>query len=383
MAPKRQTIDGLSARVRPRTYADMHTPTPRRIVNDIQVKQHIVIKPTITEENKIERQAINSAKLMIGQYSKVATQTVSPIQAQTPTPKVQQMPQKLVERPASLRPPVETMRPAHSIAEMLQSIQGPVESAPDTASQHPHEDIDEKRNSLRDVVSRMFENKRSITITTMSLLLMVGGVVALVSSFTTNKIVGEQVQALTEVASVSIDNESLASDEGLPSEDPVPESVVNAFTTPADEPRYIDVPKLKNKKTRVLKMGLDGSNSIKTPRTTWDTGWYEGSSKPGDSVGSALIVGHVSGLTSGGVFYNLYRLVEGDEIKVEMGDGTIYTYRVVGKEEVPLDGINMNNYLISKDIDKPGLTLMTCAGEYNPVTETYDNRLAIFAVRDK
>jgi sortase (surface protein transpeptidase) len=199
---------------------------------------------------------------------------------------------------------------------------------------------------VSETVNNMFVSRKSIAMSAMSLLLLAGGVVALISAFTTNHVVGSQVKALSEKAS-SVD-ESLGasdSDTGVPSEEKVPEAVVNSYTTPADEPRYIYIPKIKNAKTRVLKMGVGKDNAIQTPRTTWDTGWYEGSSKPGDKVGASLIVGHVSGLTGGGVFYNLYRLVDGDEIIVEMGDGTKYTYKVVSKEEVPLDGINMNNYL--------------------------------------
>lgn len=370
----------MGARVRPRAYADIHVVSPRRVISDVRPPRPV---PKINDLSieKLDETAVLRAKTIVGQHI-----TPVPVKIQTTQKEAVLLSSQDTHtglRPLSLRATPDVVAPAKSISEMLQSIQGPTTEQNATDVDIAETFVENDTRSIQSVMRRMFESKRSMMMTAMSLLLMIGGTVALVSSFTTNKTVGKQVQALTEVASASVDNESLASDEGIPSEDPVPESVVNAYAPPADQPRYITVPRLKNRKTRVLKMGLDNTNSIKTPRTTWDTGWYEGSSKPGDSVGAALIVGHVSGLTTGGVFYNLYRVENGDEILVEMGDGTVYTYRVVGKEEVPLDGIDMNNYLVSKDIDKPGLTLMTCAGEYNPVTETYDNRLAIFAVRDK
>jgi len=274
------------------------------------------------------------------------------------------------------------------ISDMVRQIQKVEASKSDSFSIDENGDLVKNRglkHRISFVLQSMFVSKRSIIMSAMSTMLLIGGTVALVSSFTTNRVVGSQVKALSDKANSSV-NESLgatdSSDAGVPSEEKVPEAVVNSYQPPADEPRYIHIPKIKNTKTRVLKMGTGKDGAVQTPRTTWDTGWFDGSSKPGDKVGSALIVGHVSGLTGGGVFYNLYRLTEGDEIIVEMGDGTKHTYHVVSKEEVPAEGINMNNYLISKNIDKPGLTLMTCAGEYNPVTQTFENRLAVFAVRD-
>ncbi len=392
MAPKRQTLDGISARIRPRAYADSYVPkvTIRRLMVDVSapvVKQ--VSSPVIPSE-KIEILAIQKAKSMIGP-------AVAPVAPGTHVPVLK--PTNTVVRPHYVTEKAVAVTKAQTISTtippkapmisgMVKQIQKVEESKSDNFSVDENGELVENKGLKHRVgltLQNMFASKRSIAMSAMSTMLLVGGTVALISSFTTNRVVGSQVKALSDKANSSV-NESLgatdSSDVGVPSEEKVPEAVVNSYKPPADEPRYIHIPKIKNTKTRVLKMGTGKDDAVQTPRTTWDTGWFDGSSKPGDKVGSALIVGHVSGLTGGGVFYNLYRLTEGDEIIVEMGDGTKYTYRVVSKEEVPADGLNMNNYLVSKDIDKPGLTIMTCAGEYNPVTQTFENRLAVFAVRD-
>jgi len=227
----------------------------------------------------------------------------------------------------------------------------------------------------------IFHSRRSMLSSAMAVLLVVGGVVALLSSVHSNSLVTLQVQALSDKADKASDESTGQSTDGLPSEDKIPDAVISSYSVAPDVPRYISIPKIKISKTRILRMGLDSEGAIKTPRNVWDSGWYEGSSNPSEKVGSALIMGHVSGPTNGGIFYNLYRLTDGDDINVTQGDGTVYTYKVVAKEEVPADGLNMNNYLISKNVDKPGLTLMTCAGEFNPKTQTYDKRLAVFAIR--
>ena len=217
----------------------------------------------------------------------------------------------------------------------------------------------------------------------MATFLLVGGIVALFSSAHSNKLVTMQVKALSEKSSQEADTNTgqntSASD--VPSEEKIPDTVISNYSVTPDLPRYISIPKIKINRTRVLRLGLDKDGVIKTPRNVWDTGWYDGSSKPNETTGAALILGHVSGPTNGGIFYNLYRLAIGDDINVTQGDGTVFNYKVVAKEEVPVADINMNNYLISKNVDKAGLTLMTCAGEYNPKTHEYDKRLAVFAIR--
>lgn len=398
MTPKRKTLDDIGAHPRPRAYVDSFVVRrPTRVV-DVLVpsKPPAVAKPTVAPDLEVEASMaarrtldlVNRQSTVPGSQSKTtAAQRGSASVAPNPHSHVttHDIPSVMPKSPQTFSEEERV-----TISDMVHAIQIGTSTAQKESLLYRQGDetdtADDNALPRKRFVSRfsqLFATPRAVAMSAMSLILMVGGTVALISSFVTNHRVDAQVQVLTEVASARVgDDESLASDEGLPSEDPVPEPVVNSYRPAADEPRYIYIPRLKNRKTRVLNMGLDKDGAIKTPRTTSDTGWFNGSSKPGDTVGASLIVGHVSGLTTGGVFYNLYRMENGDEIIVEMGDGTKYTYRVVAKEEVPLDGIDMNNYLVSHDVDKPGLTLMTCAGEYNPVTKTFDNRLAVFAVRD-
>lgn len=358
----RVTLDNSGLRLRPRSYADTYVPkrVAPRLVNDISAYAGGSITPhqtTLQPKPYLEfstADAAGTARLLL--QSKPIEYPVEP---QTHTPIV--------------------ACPEQPIAELISQIQhtGFVEPVGRRQKGSGGWSI---LTSLRTL--HISWASRSVLASAMAVLLITGGLIALFSSIHSNKLVTMQVQALSDKSEQESDeSEGQTSSAQPPSEDKVPDAVISNYSVASDLPKYISIPKIKISKTRVLRLGLDKDGAPKTPRNVWDTGWYEGSSKPSDATGAALIMGHVSGPTNGGIFYNLYRLSNGDEIQVTEGDGTIHTYKVVAKEEVPVSDINMNNYLVSKNVDKPGLTLMTCAGEFNPKTQTYDKRLAVFAIR--
>ena len=151
------------------------------------------------------------------------------------------------------------------------------------------------------------------------------------------------------------------------------------YSVASDLPRFINIPNI-DVSAKVLRLGVNNNNEILTPKNIYDTGWYEGSSKPGEP-GAIFINGHVSGPTKKGVFYNIKKLNTGDVIKLEIGNADLIEFKVVHKEDVPVDQVNMNKVLRSYDIDKQGLNLMTCGGEFDKNNDTYKNRTIVFAVR--
>ncbi len=218
--------------------------------------------------------------------------------------------------------------------------------------------------------------------TTFATLLILVGFASLALTLKSNHAVTQQVKALSDTSSVSSDTKqgSITGSVEMPSEDKPSDGVVVQYSVAATHPRYIQIAKLGGYKSRVLSMGLTDAGAVATPKSVWDAGWYEGSSSPADTTGAALIVGHVAGPTTAGIFYNLHKLESGDEVTITMGDDSVKAYSVVAKEEVVADQMNMNTYMVSKNIDKPGLTLVTCGGEFDPKTNTYDKRTVVFAV---
>ncbi len=168
---------------------------------------------------------------------------------------------------------------------------------------------------------------------------------------------------------------------GPVSEDqPSPESIDSYAVSPTHI-RYMAIPSLNITKARVMRSSVELNGSIELPKTIWDGGWYESSALPTDRQGAVLIIGHVQGETSPGLFYDLYKLQTGAEIVLTLGDGTVVRYKVVAKQDVLDDNIDKSGVLSSRDTSAASLTLMTAVGERNPTTGQYEKRQAVFAIR--
>ncbi len=119
------------------------------------------------------------------------------------------------------------------------------------------------------------------------------------------------------------------------------------------------------------------NGAIGVPDNIYETGWYDGSSRPGQ-VGAMFIYGHVSSWTANGIFYNLKKLQPGDGITITRGDNTTYTYKVVASKVYPYNAVDMNAALSPIDKTKPGLNLMTCTGQVIKGTSDFNERLVVF-----
>jgi LPXTG-site transpeptidase (sortase) family protein len=91
------------------------------------------------------------------------------------------------------------------------------------------------------------------------------------------------------------------------------------------------------------------------------------------TLGNSVLVGHVRGAAGYNVFVHLDELHPGDEI-VANSRGQAYTFVVSQTQVLPEDDTSPT------DATKAArLTLMTCAGDWNPLTQDYADRLWITA----
>lgn len=215
-------------------------------------------------------------------------------------------------------------------------------------------------------------------LTAMAVMLFLGGVSISVWGWMTNRQVIQQVQAAgpgeSSEGGNALGGELADLDETPPSSD-----AVRSYNVSPMNPRYIQIPKI-GIKARIRSQGLLPDDTLKAPNNVHDAGWYEESSKPGEG-GAVLIDGHVSGMTKSGIFANLKKLANGDEISVTRGDSQVFTYRVVMLETLSSGDVNMNKMLLSAEQGKQGLNIITCAGKYDPKTKTYDQRHIVYAVQ--
>ena len=220
-----------------------------------------------------------------------------------------------------------------------------------------------------------FKSLKSVTAATAAVVVFTVGMAIFVSTLKTNKQVVAQVSKVASAQTLAATTDA-PSAPGVPSEKPVTQGTLASYKVAADSPRFIRIARL-GVQSRVTPVGLLGNGALDTPKNIYDTGWYKASSKPGEN-GAMLLVGHVHGPTAPGVFYNIKNLVAGDEIAVERGDGKTIKYKVVKKEQVPVDKVDMAASLTPVTPNKPGLNLMTCGGKYNTAKSEYEDRVIVY-----
>lgn len=165
-----------------------------------------------------------------------------------------------------------------------------------------------------------------------------------------------------------------------PTDEPVPTlQEKQAYTVPADAPRYLRISKI-GVEARVLGLGRDSEGRIGVPPGIWDVAWYTGSAKPGEA-GVTFIDGHISGPNLPAVFKDLHRLASGDSIQLERGDGSRLNYTVRTVETKSLATINMDELLTTPIDDKTTLILMTCGGNFDARDYSYDHRAVVVATQ--
>lgn len=211
--------------------------------------------------------------------------------------------------------------------------------------------------------------------------LLIVGVVGLaiyvsVDGYLTNQELKRRLEALPAVGtSADATPEQRQQAEGTDETEPT-QAVVKQYTVAADMPRYIKIGKI-GIKGRVLQMGVNPDGSMQAPLNIYDAGWYNGSSKPGTD-GAAVIDAHASGPSRQGLFAYLNKLQVGDEIEVEMGDGSSHKYRVVHHEVMPRDKVDMRKLMTVYGSAKQGLNLITCDGEWVRDGATFSDRAMVY-----
>lgn len=162
-----------------------------------------------------------------------------------------------------------------------------------------------------------------------------------------------------------------------PSQAPVSDAAKKAYAVAPDMPRMLSIPSI-GVSARILRLSVTNDGAIQAPNSIWDTGWYDGSSKPGES-GNAFIDGHISYPGTPAVFTKLHTLKNGASITIQRGNGSNLTYSVVSVTTQKLSDINMSTILVGPGGTDQTLTIMTCAGTIK--SNEFDSRTVVVAKR--
>jgi len=123
-------------------------------------------------------------------------------------------------------------------------------------------------------------------------------------------------------------------------------------------------------------LGVNQDYSLQSPAGVSDVGWYRLGASPG-SAGNAIISGH-RGYPAGipAVFNAINQLHRGDEVDVQLADGSLVRFAVTRVFSTPYRTLPADFF--STD-GVPRLTLITCAGAFWTKDLTYSDRLVVEA----
>jgi hypothetical protein len=165
-------------------------------------------------------------------------------------------------------------------------------------------------------------------------------------------------------------------------ESAVTEKQIQDHQARANEPRYIEIPRLNISGARVSNVGLTDRNMLDMPKHLDDAGWYAKSAAPGSGVGAVVLNGHSDGYSRDGLFAGLSKLEKGDQISLERGDGKSFTYEVYDVRDMDIRWVNasgMQEMMRSAEPDKEGLSLIANAGKWVPKDKVFDRRVLVRA----
>jgi LPXTG-site transpeptidase (sortase) family protein len=121
-------------------------------------------------------------------------------------------------------------------------------------------------------------------------------------------------------------------------------------------------------------IGINADGVMETPGSPTNVGWYDFSAHPGE-VGNIVFAGHVDYHDYGeAVFWYLDTIQLGDIIDVQTDDDRTVSYRVTKLENFSGD---VDARTITAATSTPTITLITCEGDFDPSTRSYDKRLVV------
>lgn len=140
-------------------------------------------------------------------------------------------------------------------------------------------------------------------------------------------------------------------------------------------PGTLVIPKISVRAV-VEQVSVDSNNDMAAPAKPTDVGWYSPGVAPGQD-GDAVIDGHLDwyGVPKA-VFYDLNRLQAGDEIDVVSQGGISLHFQVTHSTQVASTAHPTGLFASG---GTPRLTLITCAGDWDPATNQYGQRLLVDA----
>lgn len=158
-----------------------------------------------------------------------------------------------------------------------------------------------------------------------------------------------------------------------------------ATPTPFDGPLVRMVAESIGVNHEIEEIGLLPNNQLDTPKDGVNkVGWYHIYKRPGWGE-NAVFAAHVNYNFKRGPFADLHKAQAGDQISIEMADGSTYVYEVFYFKRYDVQSIPMGDLIdgildgVQRPADEEWITLITCGGRFQA---TQPNGLGEYLDRD-
>jgi hypothetical protein len=127
----------------------------------------------------------------------------------------------------------------------------------------------------------------------------------------------------------------------------------------------------------VVPIGVRPDGSLALPDSPRTVGWWIGSAAAGDRQDGTLLAGHVDSAREGvGALAALRDLAPGARIVITDAFGVQHVYAVAARRSYPKYALPHAVFQID---GRPGLTLVTCGGPFDPDTRQYRDNVVVYA----
>lgn len=153
---------------------------------------------------------------------------------------------------------------------------------------------------------------------------------------------------------------------------------VSRAPSPGAKPAQLRIPSI-GVDAPIAVGGFDERGVMEVPADPHTVLWYQFSSLPG-SRGNAVLSGHLDYAGYGpAVFWRLGKLKYGERVEIVLSDGSMYRYEVTSTQTYTAASAPVYDIIGPTTYD--AVTLITCAGRFQPATRQYEERLIVRARR--
>ena len=153
-------------------------------------------------------------------------------------------------------------------------------------------------------------------------------------------------------------------------------SVVPEPLTPRPQPVGLAIDAIDVDDYPIRAVGLEPDGQLEVPDET-EIGWYRYGATAG-RPGATVLAAHVSWNGTTGPFFELGSLEPGNQVSVELDDGTVRQYVVT--ERTMYDKNELPRERIWRNTGDETLVLITCGGDFNPEIRRYRQNIVVYAV---